>query len=48
MAVQRDYRTAGLSEGDVEMLAYAEKVARNSSEITQADIDRLRATGFED
>jgi alkylhydroperoxidase family enzyme len=30
------------------MLAYAEKVAARAPEITQADIDRLRAVGFTD
>jgi len=48
MAVQRDFRTAGLSEKDVEMLAYAEKIAQDSSQASQADIDRLRAVGFTD
>jgi uncharacterized peroxidase-related enzyme len=48
LAVQRDFRNAGLPERDVEMLAYAEKVARNASEITQADIDRLHKVGFTD
>jgi uncharacterized peroxidase-related enzyme len=48
LAVQRDFRTAGLSERDVEMLAYAEKIARDASQISQGDIDRLRAVGFSD
>lgn len=48
LAVQRDFRTAGLSEKDVAMLAYAEQVARDASKITQADIDALRAIGFTD
>ena len=48
LAVQRDYRNAGLPDRDVEMLAYAEKVARDASRISQADIDRLRRTGFSD
>lgn len=48
LAVQRDFRTAGLPAKDVEMLAYAEKVARDASQVTQADIDRLRAVGFTD
>ena len=30
------------------MLAYAEKIARDASKISQADIDRLRAAGFTD
>ena len=48
MAVQRDFRSAGLSEKDVEMLAYAEKIARDASGITEADIARLRTVGFSD
>lgn len=48
LAIQRDYRNAGLPERDVEMLAYAEKVATDAHRITQADIDRLRAVGFTD
>ena len=48
LAVQRDFRTAGLPERDVAMLAYAEKIARDASKISQADIDRLRAAGFTD
>jgi alkylhydroperoxidase family enzyme len=30
------------------MLAYAEDIARNASQITQERIDRLRAVGFTD
>lgn len=48
IAVQRDFRTAGLPERDVEMLAYAEKIVRNASLVSQADIDRLRAADFTD
>lgn len=48
LAVQRDFRTAGLPAKDVEMLAYAEKVTNDAARITQADIDRLRAAGFSD
>jgi uncharacterized peroxidase-related enzyme len=48
LAVQRDFRKAGLSEREIEMLAYAEKVAKDASQITQADIDRLHAVGFTD
>jgi uncharacterized peroxidase-related enzyme len=48
LAVLRDYRSAGLSERDVEMLAFAELVARNASQVTQAHIDRLRDVGFSD
>jgi uncharacterized peroxidase-related enzyme len=48
LAVQRDFRSAGLPAKDVAMLAYAEQVARDASRIGQADIDRLRAAGFSD
>ena len=48
LAVHRDYRTAGLEPRRVEMLAYAEKITRDASTVTQADIDRLRAAGFSD
>lgn len=48
LAVQQDFRNAGLSEKDVEMLAYAEKIARDASQISGSDIDRLRAVGFTD
>lgn len=48
VALQRDFRMAGLSERDVEMLAYAEKIARDASQISQSDIDRLRLVGFTD
>ena len=48
MAVQRDFRNAGLTDRDVEMLAYAEKITRDASKVSQTDIDRLRAIGFTD
>jgi uncharacterized peroxidase-related enzyme len=48
LAIQRDYRNAGLPERDVAMLAYAEKVATEAHRIGQADVDRLRAAGFSD
>lgn len=48
LAVHRDYRNAGLTEQQVEMLAYAEQITRDASKITEADIARLRAVGFSD
>ena len=48
LALQRDFRSAGLSERDGEMLAYAEQIASDASQVTQANIDRLRAVGFSD
>lgn len=48
LALQRDFRSAGLSEREVEMLRYAETVARDASQVTLEDIKRLRAVGFTD
>jgi uncharacterized peroxidase-related enzyme len=48
LAVQRDFRRAGLSDRDVAMLAYAEKVTTAASTIDERDIDRLRGHGFSD
>ena len=48
LAVARDYRDAGLTEQQVEMLAYAEQITRDASRIGEADIERLRAVGFSD
>jgi uncharacterized peroxidase-related enzyme len=48
LALQRDYRTAGLPANEVAMLAYAEKVATDASRITAADIEELRSHGFTD
>jgi uncharacterized peroxidase-related enzyme len=48
LAIQRDFRNAGLSTKDVAMLAYAEQVARDASQITQNHIDALREHGFSD
>src|SRR5690606_38371753 len=46
VAVVKDFRTAGLSDRDVAMLSYAQKVARRPHEISQADIDTLREHEF--
>jgi uncharacterized peroxidase-related enzyme len=48
LAVRRDFRNAGLSERDVAMLAYAQKIVRSAHEITHSDIDGLRALDFTD
>ena len=48
VAVLNDYRNAGLSDREVEMLRFANLVATNASKTTKADIDRLRAAGFSD
>jgi uncharacterized peroxidase-related enzyme len=48
LAVHHDFRNAGLSDQDVAMLEYAEKIAKNASKVIGADIERLRAVGFSD
>jgi uncharacterized peroxidase-related enzyme len=48
IAVERDFRDAGLSERDVAMLEYAEKVAVAAYTVTEADAERLRQHGFSD
>jgi uncharacterized peroxidase-related enzyme len=48
LALQRDFRNAGLPDKDVTMLAYAEQIAKDASRITEADIEALRAAGFAD
>ena len=48
LAVLRDYRSAGLSDREVAMLAFAEKVSTNASSVVQADIEHLRTIGFTD
>lgn len=46
--IARDYRNAGLSEAEVAMMDYAEKVSRASYAMTDADAERLRDLGFTD
>ena len=48
LAVQRDYRSAGLSDRDIAMLSYAETISKDASEVTQDHIERLRSVGFTD
>ena len=48
LAVERDFRSAGLSERDVAMLEYAEKVTVAAHSVTEDDVERLRRHGFSD
>jgi len=43
-----DYRTAGLPAADLAMLDYAVKLTRSDGAMTAADVDALRAQGFDD
>jgi len=46
--VERDWRTAGLDERRIAMLAYAEKLTLAPASVTREDVDALRAAGFSD
>jgi uncharacterized peroxidase-related enzyme len=46
--IARDYHDAGLSEAEVAMMEFAEKVSRASDTMTDADSLRLRSLGFSD
>ena len=48
LTVQRDFRSARLSERDIEMLSYAETITKDASRVTQEHVQRLRAVGFTD
>jgi uncharacterized peroxidase-related enzyme len=47
-AVQVDWRSATLSMPQRALCAYAEKLTLRPAEMTEADIDDLRAAGFDD
>jgi uncharacterized peroxidase-related enzyme len=48
LAIRADYRNAGLTVQQVEMLAYARQITLDASQITQANIQRLRDVGLTD
>jgi len=47
-ALQKDYRTAVLSEQDKAMVEYVVKLTRDATQCSRADHDKLRAVGFDD
>lgn len=47
-ALGSDYRRASLAAAERAMLDYAVKLTRAPGEMTAADVDRLRAAGFDD
>lgn len=47
-AIARDFRNAGLSEAEVAMMDYAERISTDSASMTEADSLRLRELGFTD
>ena len=46
--IATDHNNAGLDSLDVEIIDFAEKVARDPSAITQDDVDRLKTNGLTD
>lgn len=46
--IARDYRHAGLTEEEVTLMAFAQKVTSHSSEITPQDMAELRQVGLTD
>jgi uncharacterized peroxidase-related enzyme len=46
--IAADYRSAGLSDAEVTMMEFAEKVSGDSSSMTDDDSERLRSVGFSD
>lgn len=46
--IARDYRSAGLSDAEVAMMAYAERLSGDSSTMTTDDAAALRDAGFND
>ena len=47
-ALQKDFRTAPITDQDKAMLEYVVKLTRDATQCTRADHDRLRAAGFDD
>lgn len=47
-AILTNFHDAGLERTEVAMMDFAQKIVRNANEMTQADIDALRALGLED
>src|SRR5437773_10642908 len=43
-----DYRTAPIEAEVRQLLSFAEKMARDASQVTHGDIETLRAAGFSD
>ncbi|HEX7022482.1 MAG TPA: carboxymuconolactone decarboxylase family protein [Trueperaceae bacterium] len=47
-AIARDYHNAGLSSGDVALMAFAEKITRHADKVVAEDVVKLRSHGFTD
>uniref|UniRef100_A0A7C2P2F2 Carboxymuconolactone decarboxylase-like domain-containing protein n=1 Tax=Schlesneria paludicola TaxID=360056 RepID=A0A7C2P2F2_9PLAN len=47
-AVQKDYRTAPLTDAERAMCDYADQLTRDATKLQRSDIERLRSVGFDD
>ncbi|HUL33647.1 MAG TPA: peroxidase [Candidatus Eisenbacteria bacterium] len=47
-ALQKDFRTAPISEQDKVMVEYVVKITKDATQCSLADHDKLRAVGFDD
>ena len=47
-AVARDWKTAPLSEGDMALCKFAEKLTHTPTNMSPSDLDKLRDIGFDD
>jgi uncharacterized peroxidase-related enzyme len=47
-AIVRDFRNAGLSDEEVAIMAFAQKVATQPAEVTEKDYDELRGYSLSD
>jgi uncharacterized peroxidase-related enzyme len=47
-ALQRDYRSAAISEQDRTMLDYVVRLTKDATKVTPDDHAKLRAVGFDD
>ncbi len=47
-ALRADYRTAPITEAEREMVEYVVQLTKDATKISPADLDRLRAVGFDD
>lgn len=48
VAIEQDWRAAGLEERRLAMLEYATKLTREPASVESSDVARLRAAGFTD
>lgn len=47
-AIARDWKTAPLTNQDMALCKFAEKLTHNPANMSPADLDELRAIGFDD